>query len=86
MSLKRDADAKGKLTILVTWVPVEDSKPAIGEPVLFAIRGQGLPEMGMWRSDDHNWQSVECDAYAMPIFFDEGQVTHWMRIPNTPDE
>lgn len=67
------------------WISVEEKFPETGEMVLFAVIGQGLPEMGCYRRDENNWQSVETAPCDELIFYDAERVTHWMRLPSTPE-
>jgi Protein of unknown function (DUF551) len=71
-----------------TWIPVEERCPAPGSSILFWTN-EGTCEMGYFRADDGEpirWECERTGPQDERIDFFEGQVTHWMPLPEAPHE
>lgn len=59
------------------WISVKDRMPRESDPVL--VWGNGFIEVGWYGETLGRWMSENFD-------YDEGEVTHWMPLPEPPKE
>lgn len=67
------------------WIPCETLLPPEGKKVLTYSEAYGMVVGSM--DDRHKWGAEHCDyETGEPWLSDEGTVTHWMPLPNPPND
>lgn len=87
--LSRDLDSMNEANIalygaLPNWIPVTERLPNVDEKVLTFARNK---YDGSWFMDITSWTGVRNhDEYRFWGYGDSMKVTHWMSLPEPPEE
>lgn len=70
--------ARGLMDVFITpkWIPVSERLPPLGESVIAV--SEGFMPKEMWLDHNHEWHAADNS--------EEDCVTHWMPMPEPPEE